>query len=107
MIIGVDAGMLGITDDRLKVGVYWLAVHLLQQLRTLDRVNTYRLYSFAPIPTTLLQTFGANMENVVLRPTQGWFSLRLPTELILRKPDVFLALGQGVPATTAKAIGFV
>ncbi len=107
MIIGVDAGMLGISDDRLKVGVYWVVVNLLQQLSLLDATHTYRLYSMLPIDSNLMKSFGPRMENRVIRPKRGWFSLWLPLELYLHPVDLFLALGQGIPYTGAKTIGFV
>ena len=46
MIIGVDAGALAITDERLKVGVWRVTFNLLRELSKLDRKNSYRLYSF-------------------------------------------------------------
>jgi glycosyltransferase involved in cell wall biosynthesis len=107
MIIGVDAGMLGVSDNRLKVGVYWVAVHLLQQLSLQDSSHTYRLYSMLPIDPLLLKSFGPRMENRVVRPSRGWFSLWLPLELLLHPVDMFLALGQGMPITHARTIGFV
>lgn len=107
MIIGVDAGMLGISDDRLKVGVYWVAVNLLQQLSLLDSTHTYRLYSMQPIDPLLMKSFGSRMENRVIRPRRGWFSFWLPLELHLHPVDMFLALGQGIPTSRARSIGFV
>lgn len=107
MIIGVDAGMLGITDKRLKVGVYWVAVHLLEHLSKIDSKNTYRLYSFDPIDAALLKRFGPRMTNLVLRPKKGWFMVRLPLELLLHPVDAFLALGQSVPFAKTHIIGFV
>lgn len=108
MIIGVDAGCLGIKDERLKVGVYQVVLNLLSQLGKIDKKNTYRLYSFNPIEPKILREFGNQMENVVLRPTIGWMQARLPVEFLSRKPDVFLALGQAMPFFHPfKTIGFV
>ena len=107
MIIGVDAGMLGVSDNRLKVGVYWVAVNLLQQLSMLDTTHTYRLYSMLPIDPLLMKSFGSRMENHVIRPRRGWFSLWLPLELFLHPVDMFLALGQGIPNSSARSIGFI
>ncbi|MFZ5845238.1 MAG: glycosyltransferase family 4 protein [Patescibacteria group bacterium] len=107
MIIGVDAGMLGVTDRRLKVGVWRVAVNLLKELGRLDRQNTYRLYGFAPIEPELLASFGPRMKNIVLHPTRGWFTLRLPLELKLRSVDIFLGLSQALPPRWQKNIGFV
>lgn len=107
MIIGVDAGMLGITDDRLKVGVWRVAVNLLTELSKQDRINRYYLYSFAPIPKELMRQFGSRMENRVLRPSKGWFTVRLPIELTLQPVDIFLGLAQALPSCAAHRIGFV
>lgn len=107
MTIAVDAGMLGEADDRLKVGVWRVAVNLLTQLGKLDRKNSYRLYSFTSIPQALMRQFGARMENRVLAPGTGWMSVRLPLEFMLRTPDVFLGLAQAIPRWGGKNIGFV
>lgn len=107
MIIGVDAGMLAVTDERLKVGVWRVAVNLLRELAKLDRSIQYRLYSFTPITNDLLQLFGPQMENRVLTPSAGWFSLRVPLELRLHPVDVFLGLGQALPPGKQKNIGFI
>lgn len=107
MIIGVDAGMLGISDKRLEVGVWRVAVNLLTELGSLDKVNSYRLYSFAPIPEVRLKSFGSRMQNFILKPSLGWFSFRLPLELRLHPVDLFLGLGQAMPKTEAKKVGFI
>jgi glycosyltransferase involved in cell wall biosynthesis len=107
MTIAVDAGALGITDKRLRMGVFWVNVNLLRQLGKLDRKNSYILYSFAPIDPKLMQSFGPRMKNVVLRPPIGWFVWRLPLELALHTPDVYLGLSQAVPQTRARSIGFI
>jgi len=107
MIIGVDAGMLGVTDKRLQVGVWRVAINLLRELVRKDRKNFYRLYSFQPIPSLLMQELGSRMKNVVLRPAWGWFSWRLPLELSVRPVEVFLGLGQALPSISARKIGFI
>ena len=108
MIIGVDAGCLGIKDERLKVGVYQVVFNLLFQLGKIDKKNNYRLYSFNPIEPKVMKQFGNRMENLVLHPARGWMQLRLPAEFLSRKPDVFLALGQAMPRFHPfKTIGFV
>ena len=107
MIIAVDAGMLGAGDEGLKVGVWRVAANLLMALGRLDKKNTYRLYSFAPIPQDLMEKFGPQMENRVITPGTGWMSVRLPLEFILRPPDVFLGLAQALPRWTGKKIGFI
>ena len=97
MNIGVDAGALSISDERLKLGVYWVNVNLLRELRKIDTKNTYFLYSFAPIDRKLMVDLGPRMINRVLTPQRGWFSLRLPLELAVHPVDVFLGLSQGIP----------
>jgi alpha-1,3-rhamnosyl/mannosyltransferase len=106
MIIGVDAGALSITDDRLKVGVYRVVVNLLIELGKQDKKNTYRLYSFRPLERGILQLFGSGMTNVVL-PQIGWFRLWLPLELRRNPVDVFLGLSQSLPSFAKYSIGFV
>lgn len=97
MIIAVDAAVLGVTDDRLKAGVYNLVLNLLENLSRIDKKNKYFLYSFDPIPTTILEKLGTNWTNLVLRPKRGWLTFRLSLELIINKVDVFLGLGQALP----------
>ncbi|MBI4065414.1 glycosyltransferase family 4 protein [Candidatus Gottesmanbacteria bacterium] len=107
MIIGVDAGMLGVADNRLKVGVWRVAVELLKILGK-NGDHTYRLYSFRPIDPQLLKEFGSSMKNIVLAPSIGFRKIRLPIELRLHPVDCFLALGQALPPILPKkTIGFV
>lgn len=103
MIIGVDAGALSITDERLKVGVWRVTYNLLAELAKIDKVNEYQLYSFLP----LIERFGPNFRNVVVRPKIGWASIQLPIELRLHPVDIFLGLSQMMPFTSAKKIGFI
>ncbi len=107
MIVGVDAGAISITDERLKVGVWRVTFNLLKELSTLDTVNQYRLYSFRVIERGVMEVFGPRMTNVVLRPAKGWMSVRLPIELKLRPVDVFLGLAQALPHSSSHNIGFI
>lgn len=107
MKIGVDAGALGVTDERLRLGVYWVNVNLLRQLAKLDVTNTYCLYSFAPIDREVMESFGTRMENKVLLPQQGWAVIRLPLELKINPVDVFLGLSQNIPRSKSYNIGFI
>lgn len=108
MIIGVDAGALSVKDDRLKVGVYRVNLELLKEFSKIDKVNNYRLYSFFPIEKSVMKQFGSNMTNVVLTPSFGYMSIRLPLELRQRPVDVFLGLSQALPTNIkAKKIGFI
>ena len=107
MTIGVDAGALSITDERLKVGVWRLTFNLLLELSKLDRNNVYRLYSFIPLDREVMAHFGSNMHNIVLTPSIGWSSVRLPLELRLQPVDVFLGLAQSLPSSPLCSIGFI
>ena len=107
MIIGVDAGALSIRDKRLKVGVYRVTLHLLKELSNIDTKNDYRLYSFLPIDRKVMNEFGTNIQNIVVRPTFAWSAIQLPIELARHPVDVFLGLSQMLPITSAKKIGFV
>lgn len=96
-IIGVDAGCLGVLDERLKVGVYRVAYNLLKELGKIDERNVYRLYSFYPIEKRVMNFLGERMKNLVLQPKTGWFRLRLPLELKYHPVDIFLGLSQALP----------
>ncbi len=106
MIIGIDAGCLGINDPRLQVGVWRVAVNLIRELAKIDQKNEYRLFSFAPINPAWLPK-QQNFKNIVLQPSFGWFSWRLPLELIIHPIDVFLGLNQAIPPVRAKKIGLL
>jgi len=107
MKIGVDAGTLSVSDERLKVGVYRVVSNLLQGLGRLDKTNSYTLYSFAAIEPAVMGQFGHRMKNAVLKPLIGWFTLRLPLELRMHPVDIFLGAAQAVPPSSAYSIGFV
>ncbi len=109
MIIGVDAGALGISDVRLRAGVYRINLHLLEELSFLDKSNSYKLYTFDPIDPKILKRFGSNFQNIVLHPKRGWFSLRLPLAIYQDGVDVFLGLSQAVPLLVKRcfSIGFI
>ncbi len=107
MIIGVDAAVLSVSDERLKVGVYRYVLHALEELGKVDNVNSYRLYSFDPIDESIMKRFGSRMENRVLWPVKGWATVRLPLELSLHPVDLFLGMSQMVPQISKKSIGFI
>lgn len=112
MLVGVEAGCLGIKDQRLKVGVYQVAKNLLEQLGKIDKKNNYLLYSFYPIERELMMKFGARMENIVIQPSRGWSKVWLPLKLSIDKPQVFLGLNQFIPQILPSSpqpyiIGFV
>lgn len=107
MNIGVDAGAICETDDRLKVGVYRVTLELLRHIASLDTTNFYRLYSFAPIPRTILQLLGNRMVNIPFTPSTGYMRVRLPLHLALHPVDMFLGLSQAMPVGVKHGIGFV
>lgn len=97
MIIGIDAGSLGVKDARLKVGVYQVAVNLFKALKKIDTENIYYLYSLQKIDTNLLKTFGENVKNIVVTPSKGWNKVWLPLRLLRDKPDIFIGLNNALP----------
>lgn len=97
MKIGIDAGGLGITDERLKVGVYHIVKDIITELSKIDKKNTYLLYSFHPIEPSLMKQFGKNMKNIIVKPMRGWMKIGLPLRLFLDKPDVFIGANQALP----------
>lgn len=107
MIIGVDAGTLSVTDDRLKVGVYRVTKHALAALAKIDRVNNYRLYTFTAIEEGIVSGFSGRAEVMQL-PQLGWQRVWLPVELKKRPVDAFLGFAQALPSVkTLYDIGFI
>lgn len=110
MKIGVDAGCLGVKDERLKVGVYNFAKNLLLQLSKVDTENQYFLYSFSPIEKSFMKKLGSNMTNIVVRPTKGWLTIWLPIRMVRDRIDLFLALSQAVPprmSPLTRTLGYI
>lgn len=97
MKIGVDAGCLGVKDERLKLGVYQFTYQLLRELGKIDGKNEYRLYSFYPIDSGLMAQFGSKTTNIVVKPTLGWNYLALPLKLAGDRPDFFIGPSQSLP----------
>ena len=106
MTIGVDAGALSITDDRLKVGIYRVTQNLLIHLTKRDAENNYRLYTFGEIEQGIRDSLGKNTQVVTL-PKLFWQRVWLPAELVRRPVDVFLGLSQSLPSTRSHNIGFI
>lgn len=108
MKIGVDAGALAITDDRLKVGVWRVTFELLKALTKLDTSNDYCLFSFRPIEREIISSFGDNVRNVVVRPAKGWMKIALPAYLATHNVNIFLGMSQTLPSFgTSYNLGFV
>lgn len=100
MIIGVDAGCLCVDDDRLKTGVYTVAVNLLKQLIQLDSNTRYLFYCFSPIDSTTWKHISGGKENMMMKvtaPKNFWMTVSLSKELLLHPVDVFLGFGQALP----------
>lgn len=105
MIVGVDAGCLCVEDDRLKTGVYTVAVNLLKHLTEMDKTTTYLLYCFAPIDRKAWKQISKGNENVqmkVVKPKKFWMTVSLSKELLLHPVDVFLGFGQALPYVLPK-----
>jgi len=104
MKIGIDAGCLGIADERLKVGVYRLVFNLVKELGRLERLGRLGknweilLYSFLPIKKAVMREFGPGVKNVVVGPSFGWNIFWLPLRLFKNRPDIFIAPSQSLPA---------
>lgn len=110
MKIGVDAGTIGVSDKRLKVGVYQFVVNFLLELSKIDKNNEYLLYSFKKISPKIMNKLGQNFTNIVVRPERGWMKIWLTLRLKKDKPDVFLAASQAIPQLLSqkiKVIGIV
>lgn len=97
MIIGVDAGCLGVSENKLKTGTYYFAFSFLRSLSLLDKNNNYKLYSFLPIENEVMSKLGKNMDNVVVYPSFGWRHICLPIKLFKDSPSVFLGISQSLP----------
>lgn len=106
MRIGVDAGALSITDERLRVGVWRVTYNLLKELPKIDKKNEYRLYTFLPIDRGVMADFGPRMKNVIVRPRIGWARLQLPIELRRHPVDLFLGLSQMLPRPLRLSVSF-
>lgn len=107
MVIGVDAGTLSVTDDRLKVGVYRVTKQALAALAKIDIINNYRLYTFTAIEEGIASGFAGRAEVKQL-PKLGWHRVWLPLELRKRPVDVYLGFAQALPSVkTLYDIGFI
>lgn len=105
MIVGVDAGCLCVDDDRLKTGVFTVAVNLLKRLIRMDSGTTYVLYCFSPIDKNAWREIRTGNENVRMKmvtPKKFWMTASLSKEMLLHPVDVFLGLGQALPYVLPK-----
>ncbi|MEK9143479.1 MAG: glycosyltransferase family 1 protein [Patescibacteria group bacterium] len=110
MVIGVDAGTLSVTDDRLKVGVYRVTQEALRELIRVDMESEYRLYSFGKGVGEIggIREMGGDKIKEIILPRVGWSKVWLPIELKKRAPDAFLGFAQALPSiSTLCDIGFI
>ncbi len=107
MIIGIDAGALSISDDRLKVGVYRVVKNALEALAAIDKKNNYRLYTFQAIEQGIVDKFDGRAQVVQL-PKLGWQRAWLPLELKRHPVDAYLGFAQALPSVkTLCDLGFI
>lgn len=108
MRVGIDGGALSITDDRLKVGVYRVAYHLLQELPKLDVKDSYRVYGFERGGQGSRPKTGDNVQFVPL-PRPGFQKIWQTLDIIRHHVDVYLGISQSLPYTLydVKNIGFI
>lgn len=105
MIVGVDAGCLCVDDDRLKTGVFTVAVNLLKHLIPMDSSTTYVLYCFSPIDKNAwkeISTGNSNVRMKMVTPKKFWMTASLSKEMLLHPVDVFLGFGQALPYVLPK-----
>ncbi|OQA03264.1 MAG: D-inositol 3-phosphate glycosyltransferase [bacterium ADurb.Bin400] len=97
MDIGVDIS--GITSIK-RTGVENMSYQFLLHLLKLDKTNRYYLYTRNRISDNSLKS--PNTTERFLPFPRYWHKLRLPIELLLHKPDIFLAIGYMVPFCSPK-----
>lgn len=111
MMIGIDGGALSITDDRLKVGVYRVAYHLIKEMQTLDVKNDYRVYSFGRGERGTHELSEPNTHFVRL-PRPGYEKVWQTLDIVKHPIDVYLGISQSIPYMLSilcdvKNIGFI
>lgn len=111
MKIGIDGGALSISDDRLKVGVYRVASHVVNDLPALRVKDSYRVYGFGRGDRMMN---GANRKNVqyVSLPRPGYQKIWQPIDIIQNPIQVYLGISQSIPLLPSilcdvRKIGFI
>ncbi len=102
MTIGIDAGALSVTDDRLKVGVYRVTESLVDALVTSPSGPHLRRYAFGTMKKA--HEYSERMTDVVIRPPTGYMQVRIPLELFFHPVDCFVAASQVVPSWTGSPV---
>lgn len=96
MRVGMDAGALSVTDDRLRVGVYRVSHELVKELPRISVKDNYRFYTFGRGGDTLRGTLRNNAEIVRL-PQAGFHSVWQTIDVRKSPVDVYLGLAQTIP----------
>lgn len=107
MIVAADAGALAIQDSRLRVGVFRVTFELLSRLAKSSNSLVINAYGFANLPYDVAHAFAGKINYRKISPSLGYMLFRLPIQLVLDKPSVFLGLSQAIPFTVVPSIGFV
>jgi alpha-1,3-rhamnosyl/mannosyltransferase len=102
MTIGIDAGALSVTDDRLKVGVYRVTESLVDAVLSFPAGVNLRRYGFGQMKKPA--EFSERVADVIIRPPTGYMSVRLPIELLLHPVECFIAASQAVPSWTGSPV---
>lgn len=96
MNVGIDAGALSVTDDRLKVGVYRVTEFLTDALLSFPITIGVRRYGFGVMKKP--SEFSDHLTDIIIRPSAGYLNFRLPAEVFMHPVDCFIAASQAVPA---------
>lgn len=92
MLIGIDASK---AAGNQKTGVENVVYRLILNLQETDKENIYFLYTDKHLPSELLKPFNF-MERYIPFP-RFWHKLRLPVQLRLDKPQLFLEPSAAIP----------
>jgi len=87
-----------------RFGNYIFSLNLIQALDAFDRENHYSIYSFCEKPNELKLQDKTIYKQ--LAPRKLWMQFRVSLEERVNKQDVFLALNQAIPSTSARIITF-
>lgn len=103
MNISLDGGAL-CANRKSRFGNYIFSLNLIQALESHDDSNRYTIYSFCDKPEELNLQGKAVYKR--LTPREMWMRFRVSLEERVNKQDVFLAVNQALPTTSAEIIAF-
>lgn len=103
MNISLDGGALCANQES-RYGNYIFSSNLIQALDSYDGDNRYTIYSFCDKPEEL-ELLGKTVYKQ-LTPKKMWMKLRISLEERVNRQNIFLALNQAIPTTSAKIIAF-